>query len=300
MNRYSARRRMRCVLVALLPVASSVIALGGQQSPDLAGVLRRAGDTVSRYASMSAVIIADESCTQRAYQLPGGVRYQAAPQMVALRRWKAELALVQLPAPDGPGVPWMELRDVVAVDGKQVPDHKTRLEQMFQGDPNWRTTKAREVIRESAKFNIGPIRRTINTPAVPLLVLYGPNQFRFTFRKTGEDTIDGVRAWKVRFTESRSPTLIRSANDGSDMVANGSLWIAAASGDVVRSELHCGGFSDDTLTVRYQRHPAFGLWLPAEMTEKAVGVENESWVDGECTYSNFRRFETGARIVDPK
>ncbi len=194
----------------------------------------------------------------------------------------------------------MEIRDVVEVDGKQMPDRKTRLEQMFQGDPNWRINKAREILAESARFNVGPIRRTINTPAVPLLVLYGPNQSRFTFRKTGEDTIDGVRAWKVAFRESRHPTLIRSATDGSDMPAIGSFWIDSASGDVVRSELRCEGFSRDTLTVRYQRHPTFGLRLPAEMTEKAVGVENESWVDGTCAYSNFRRFETGARIVEPK
>ncbi len=194
----------------------------------------------------------------------------------------------------------MEIRDVVEVDGKQTAGRKTTLTQMFEGEPNWRISKAREILRESARYNIGPIRRTINMPSVPLLVLYGPNQSRFTFRKTGEETVDGVRVWKVTYSESSTPTLIRSATDGSNMPATGVFWIDAQTGEVVRSELRCAGFSQDVLTVRYQRHPTFGLRLPAETTEKAVGVENESWVEGKCAYSNFRRFETGARIVAPK
>ncbi len=96
------------VVAALLLAAPGLAALAAQQSPDLASVLQRAGEMVSRYAGLAAVIISDESCTQRAYQLQGGVRYQGAAQMVATRRWKAELALVQFPGERRPGVPWID------------------------------------------------------------------------------------------------------------------------------------------------------------------------------------------------
>lgn len=198
-----------------------------------------------------------------------------------------------------PGVPWMDIRDVIEVDGKPLPDRKARLERMFQADPNWTTNRARKIIEESARFNIGPVRRTINAPAIPLLVLYPPNQHRFTFSRIGEDKVDRVAAWKVAFQETRRPTLIRAADNGSDMPSAGTFWIDPDTGEVVRAELQCGAFSETRSTVTYRRHPTFGLRLVVEMVEKATGDEGE-WVEGKCVYSNFRRFETGGRVVVPK
>ena len=42
-----------------------------------------------------------------------------------------------------------------------------------------------------------------------------------------------------------------------------------------------------------------GLTVPVQMTEKALR-ETDRWVEGRCEYSNYRRFETRARIIIPK
>jgi len=275
------------------------------QPAGLADVLRRAGEAVVRQAQEWTVVLADEECRQRAYKEsasdwgPGRLGNMDGVVPTARRRWKAEMALVQLPEPDLPAVPWLDIRDVIEVDGKPLPDRKARLERLFQTDPNWKTTKPKEIVEENAKYNIGPARRTTNAPTIPLLVLYPPNQRRFTFEKVGEETVDRVAVWKIGFQEHRRPTLIRTIDAGADMPSAGTLWIDPDTGGVVRAEFRCGASSEVRLTVTYRPHPGFGLRLPAAMVEKVRGNDSQ-WVEGTCSYSRFRRFETGGRLLLPK
>jgi hypothetical protein len=300
MNPDPARPCLRWAAAIVCVTVPVVTTLANEQSPDLAEVLRRAAQVVARYAEQSAAILAEESCEQRAYQAAKGVLWAGAPEPVEKRRWKAELALVQLPGSAKLGLPWIEVRDVFEVDGKRLPDRQERLERLILTDPDWKETKAREVTEESARFNIGQTRRNTNTPSVPLLLLCAPNQLRFNFAKTGEETIGGVRAWRVTFEEMRRPTFIRAAGTGGDMPSAGTFWIDAGTGEVLRAELRCGASSENDVRVEYRAHPRFGLRLPFQMIEKVVGDEGRSWVEGKCTYSDFRRFETGGKLVVPK
>jgi hypothetical protein len=301
--------RQTTLHVGLGPIALSLLVAAGlgvsatPQSSDLADLLRRAGATVTQYAQESAVILAEESCQQQAFtestdrtnaamSVAGG----AGTVSSVRRNWKSELALVQLPELGRSGHPWMEIRDVIEVDGKPLPDRKERLERLIRTDPNWRTSKARDIVEEGARFNIGPVRRTINTPSVPLLMLHPANQSRFTFSASGNDSIKGVAATKVSFLEARRPTLIRASEDGGDAPSSGTFWIHPATGEVLRADLQCGVNAPNRLTVAYQRHETFGLRLPSEMVEKATTEDGHAWVNGKCTYSNFRRFEVRAQI----
>jgi hypothetical protein len=290
--------RLRILAVIFAAFAGSLV-----RASDLSDVLRRAGEFVARYAEGSAVILADESCQQRVFQSTVATSPPMAGTMVVetvgRRRWKAELALVPLPGASRPGSPWMEIRDVIEVDGAALPDRAARLEQMIRSDPNWKTTRAREIVEDSARFNIGPVRRTTNTPAVPLLVLHPPNQGRFAFNKIGEDEVGGVAAWKIAFAETRRPTLIRAGDDGSDLPVVRTLLIVPDTGEVLRAELMYGKLAENRLAVTYRLHPTFGLRLPSEMVEKLTVDEGRCWVEGKYIYSNFRRFETRARILDP-
>jgi hypothetical protein len=291
----------------LAPRHSRLALAADPQSPDLSDVLRRAGEMVARFAQESAVILADESCRQRAFREQArmsmvGPRFGGqvgVVDTVGRRRWKAELALVQLPELSQSGYPWMEIRDVIEVDGTPLPDRQERLEAMIRAEPNWRTKKAREILEDSARFNIGPARRTINSPAIPLLVLHPPNQLRFTFSKTGDEKVEGVATWKVAFLETGRPTLIRAGVHATDLPSIGTFWIDPATGEVLRADLLCGTDSENRLTVIYRRHPTFGLRLPSEMVEKTTAEEGHTWVDGTCVYSNFRRFEVRSRILVP-
>ena len=65
--------------------------------------------------------------------------------------------------------------------------------------------------------------------------------------------------------------------------------------------------SEATIDVRYRLDTRFGVWLPSKMTEAYSGAitrMGERPVMGrarvEATYSGFKRFETSARIVEPR
>jgi hypothetical protein len=301
MNPHATHSRHRWPAAVALLAASGLALAGSAEPPGLADVLRRAGEVVVRHAEESAVLLADESCEQSAFTVvvQGMAIGQRGVERSERRRWKAELALVRLSDRRQPAVPWIEVRDIVEVDGKSLPDREARLERMLQQHPQWKAKTARDMVDENARFNIGPVRRSINMPSIPLLVLHPFNQQRFTFTKVGEKTVDRVVVWKVAFREDARPALIRAADDGSDMPSAGTFWIDPATGAVVHAELQCGRLSETQVTVTYRRHHRFDLHLPVEMVERARDGGGQ-WVEGKCRYTNFRRFETGGRMIVPK
>jgi hypothetical protein len=271
-------------------------------NPELDLVLGRAGDSVARQVRESTTILAEEQCRQSSFEtasLQFGMT-MAGRVRTADRRWKADLAVVLVETPERvrPVVPWLEIRDVLEVDGRPLPRKEARLESLFVEGRLLARSRAREIIEENSRYNLGPVSRSVNAPAVPLLVLYPPNRERFVFRKTGEQTIDGALAWKIDFREVQRPTLVKAA-DGSDMPAAGTFWIEPRAGQVIRVVFECGTSSETRLTVDYRKHPVLGLTVPVQMTEKALR-EADKWVEGKCEYSNFRRFETRARILIAK
>jgi pimeloyl-ACP methyl ester carboxylesterase len=268
-------------------------------NPELEQVLGRAGDAVSRQVRESTTILAEEQCRQSAYEIapPSFGGTLGGRVCTANRRWKADLSLVLVETPERvrPVVPWLEIRDVLELDGRALPRREARLEGLFLEGRLLARSRAREIVEENTRYNLGPVNRSTNAPTIPLLVLYPPNRERFVFRKAGEQTIDGALTWKVDFREVGRPTLVRAA-DGSDMPSAGTFWIEPRGGQVVRVAFECGASSETRLTVDYRLHPVFGLTLPVQMVEKALR-ESDRWVEGRCEYSNFRRFETKARVV---
>ena len=99
---------------------------------------------------------------------------------------------------------WLGFRDVVAVDGVRVPDRDERLDQLFadassaSGLDRATTVRAARIVRESARFNIGTMQRTINNPAVVLELLGRPMQ-------NGEATYTNYRQFRVESRETFRP-----------------------------------------------------------------------------------------------
>jgi hypothetical protein len=272
---------------------------------DLAALLRRAGEAVVRQTRESVVILGDERCHQTAFDerpfgfTAGTVASGGGHVKKGQRRWLAELALVQITSRSVPAVPWIEVRDVIEVDGKPIPDREGRLAALFQPGQPMTAVRVRAIVQENARYNIGPVQRTVNAPTIPLLVLHPDNQGRFLFTWGGEKKLDGVLTVKVTFQEARSPTLVRSADEGADMPSAGALWIDRETGEVRRAEMLCGESGETRLNVAYVRHPSFEVMVPRELEENAR-AQGTSWVEGRCEYSNFRRFETRARLLVPK
>jgi hypothetical protein len=120
--------------------------------------------------------------------------------------------------------------------------------------------------------------------------------------KAGEETIDRVPVWVLRFNEIAKPTVIRTSL-GDDQPATGRAWVDPLTGRLHRAEVivdrpaFAGNFTG-TLDVRFHNDPKLGVLVPATMTEQyQIGGVQESF--GEATYSNYRRFGVETRIVGP-
>src|SRR5690606_19239052 len=151
---------------------------------------------------------------------------------------------------------------------------------------------------EQARYNIGPVMRTINVPTLALEILTSRNQERFRFRRRGSTTMNGIDLMIISFEERRRPTMIRTP-EGRDLPAFGSLWIEPGTGRVIRTELRTGERRSDrieaAITVSYVFVPRLDLLLPGTMEERYAGPGAD--ITCRADYSNFRRFETDARII---
>jgi len=283
-----------CLIAALLGVVPIA------QTDPLADLLRRAAEFSQNFARDAATLVADESCQQSEFRLTRGpvARNEQEVQTLGRQSWRAEIAWVQTPELEKVGHPWLEIRDVFEARGKMTSAGEPRLASLFRLRSEQRLEEARRIVGESARFNIGPVRRNWNASAVPLLVLHPVNTSRFTFRKKPSDTTDRGRLVRIiEYEEKTTPTLIRLEND-QNTAASGEIWLDATTGEVLRSVLRCGQPSyTGQLTVTYRRDKRLGLRVPSEMKERFESAGGGSWVEGSCKYSNFRRFETSGRLI---
>ena len=256
----------------------------------LADLLRRAADYVRQFEHDFASVITDET-----YDQEDTVNVPDTPRRDH-RRLRSEMLFMRLP---GQGLSWLTARNVLEVDGAPVADSADRLERAIKGDRAGLLDRLRSVADEGARFNLGDIRRNFNDPILPLLFLDREYQPRFKFRLGDEEDVDEGRARKVSFRETERPTLIRESI-GRDLFTSGALWIRAADGVVVRTELGAASAITHTslvIRVDYRYDSKLTMWIPARMVEHYRYPEAMEEVDCTATYSNPRRFETSGRVI---
>ena len=90
--------------------------------------------------------------------------------------------------------------------------------------------------------------------------------------------------------------------DEADAPSHGRYWIEPDTGRVLKTELVNGDKNVDIRIVTWYRPDArLEMLAPARMTESYDYLQRlYDAIESEATYSNFRRFETGARILPPK
>jgi hypothetical protein len=274
------------VALAVLACRSDPAAAAGA----LTDVLRRAGEYVRQFEHDFASVLTDET-----YDQDDAVYVRDTPKRYH-RRLRSEMLFMRLP---GQGLSWLTARNVLEVDGAPVADSADRLDRAIKGDRAGLLDRLRSVADEGARFNLGDIRRNFNDPILPLLFLDREYQPRFKFRLGDEEDVDDVRAWKVSFKETGRPTLIRE-NVGRDLFTSGALWIRAADGVVMRTELSAASEVTRTslvIRVDYRFDAKLMMWIPARMVEHYRHPEAMEEVDCTATYSNPRRFETSGRVI---
>lgn len=283
----------RSVVWALVTigVAVAVPIARAADSPVLVDLLHRAGAETRRFEEQFTLVLSDENYWQ----------HESGQAVIGFkeRRTHADMLFLWVPQERV----WLTVRNVLTVDGQTVAQSEGRLDEALHASGADRLTRLRGIINDNAKFNVGAFKRNFNYPTLALSFVDPDVQPRFRFSLAGRERAAGVDAWKVNYEERRSPTVIHG--DGVDLKSRGSIWVARESGVVVRTLLELtisnrrtGGLA--TVTVDYQHNATLAMWVPAQMREtytEMLGSAVYENAGGEATYSNFRRFETSARIV---
>jgi hypothetical protein len=239
-------------------------------SPQLAAILGRAGRYVSAYGRDFSNIVAEEECRQ--------VYEPDNPARRTLRNTRAGVFFVTLPGP----VPWATFRDVWEVDGNKVREGGERLGQLFHDSPSTARERARAILEESARYNLGPVRRTVNIPTLALLFLHPENQGRFSFDLKGRRSIDGTRVVEVAFRERTTPTLVEG-DTKAGAPAKGRLWIDPEHGAVLKTDVEYDidpldeyHRSRARIVTEYRLEPKLGILVPDRMKETYQSLAPES------------------------
>jgi hypothetical protein len=291
---------MRSAFVVFLAFTSAAV-LGAQQfdsksPPTLPQVLSRAAQYAVSYGEALSTVLAEETYAQTLVWSDRRGNAQAPVN----RRLQAEIAFVRL----ADTTEWLAFRNVTSVDGRPIEDSRDLLERLFRDPQGGVLAQARVIARESARYNLGPITREINVPTIALLFIHPTHQPNSRFTRAGEEMVDGVSAWIVRFEERDHGGLI-SRSDGRSVQAKGRLWIVPGDGRIVRSELTLENFigrgskSRADVTVKWRDDPAMQMWVPSDMHEHYDGDTPKNVrfdISGVATYSNYRRFSTSVKI----
>lgn len=282
----------RCSFIAaLLGLAAIAAPRLAADEPRLKEVVRRMGAYVQAYGEKASIVVATEVYTQEV-----STSDRAEPER---RITVADFAIVKAEGLGG----WVGFRDVVEADGARIPDRQGRLLRMLSA-ASGSLDEARRLSDESARFNIGLIVRNFNVPTAALF-FFRPDsldRFRFTRKRAGPDGI-----WEIAFRETERPTLIRTPQ-GQSIPSEGSVWVNAADGTVVRTSLRMNKFAAPAgakrevtsaqVDVTYARVAALDMWLPATMKE-SYEAARETVVDrttAEARYSDYRHFQTSVRV----
>jgi hypothetical protein len=266
------------------------------QTPNADQVAARLHAYLLAYEPKLSELIADERMKQETAPAPTSTGFDSSNGRREQRDLTSEVAFIALPANAG----WMGFRRVLKVGRDTVCDGTGSLRNVLASGEKTDYAKAKELLSDSARFNLGEARTT-NLPNLPLEMLHPRHAKRFSVRVAGEERIRGVRTTKLVFVEIFSPTIIKHS-DGGDMRSIISAWVEPANGRLHRADVYSRDVRenawpfDAVLSVDFTAHAELGLLVPTKMREEFfAGHDRRAW--GEASYTNYRRFQTSARIL---
>jgi hypothetical protein len=262
---------------------------GRAQELTLATVLAGAGIYVADYQQRLAAIVGEEHYRQN-------VIMASRPGRTSGRQFRELRSDVLLVKP-GDGDGWLQFRDVFEVDRKPIRDRDQRLYKLFVDAKADREQQVQTIQNESARYNIGPLQRTINIPIMGLLFFARGNQEMSAFKRVSSGNVKALNAlaapgdiWTIEFRETRPGTLVRGEG-GRDVPSHGRAWIDGPSGRILRTEhISVDTFVRAEVDVTYRAEPGLDVLVPGEMREHYVLIQRNTTITGRATYSRFRRF----------
>jgi hypothetical protein len=290
-----------CVWLAAALLGLSHTFAGPAAQPALdARVIDRVSAYVERYQRDLAAITATETYRQeergvsaglRRRQTPGRTLEQRLPNERVLRSRHLRSHVLVVPAAGATEI-WVAFRDVFDVDGRPVRQREDRLKALFL-DVSKRPD-LRRLADESARYNIGRVRRNFNTPLTALGFMHPHMRDRFRIAKADEACLDDRRLWMLRLQERRRPTLVQTSR-GDDVPSEARFCVDPETGEVHETVLVVEqGRPAPTLaiiTVTFTPDDRLGLRLPTRMEEtygRPEQIGPYTW--GLATYDDFHRF----------
>ena len=278
------------VALAVLLVGSPAPArkLLQAQEHSLSTVLSRVTSYVDELHERLIGVVMEERYEQRA----AGVFSNRGPRRVTLL---SDYLLVRIAGSARP----YGFRDVFEANGRLVRDRDERLTQLFLSPTVTMSRQIEGILRDSARYNIGDIERTTNTPTLALLFLTSSHRPRFEFERVDDtspeldlDEPDDVAGfWVIGYREVSPATVIRRRG-GEDMPAAGRYWVEPATGRVLLTELVLtAGNANSVIATRYAEDDTMGHSVPVEMRERYINWNNRQRVNGTAVYTRFRRFQ---------
>lgn len=286
----AVRRTLAGAVVAFAPCLSAV-SLTAQASDD---VLTKARRYVSQFEQTFSSVLWHEQYVQEDHVprkfTASGTQFM---QLTGKRNIESDMLLLWVPREGN----WIAVRDFLTVDGTP-PRRKEQGLGATLDRPDVSLEDLRQLAAENGRFNIGGILRTFSEPTLTLLFLDEQNRDRFAFRRAEGDRLGDRAAVVYQFDERKRPTLIR--DESRNVPARGRLWIDAATGRILQTLLELNdryGRITAEMTVRYGEYAGFDVLVPLEMRETYKSELSGEQVMTVATYSNFRKFETAARIL---
>jgi hypothetical protein len=263
-----------------------------QNSSDVAAVVQRATDYVTRYEEELGNLIGTEEYIQNStwYGNDRSGNLKVAKRMRA--RLSSDFLIIQV------GPEWNAVRKVNRLDGIKIKEIEPSLEEAFDNSAEANYKRVLNMKADSTRYNIGDVIREINLPTFALRVLRKSQVRRFAFERAGAGKVEGVQTWAVRFHERTEPTLVVGLNDR-PLYSSGTLWIEPETGRVLRTEFmvdnpYAASRVKGRITVRYSEGKNLKMLLPSLMDELYESEFNT--VDCQAFYSNFRPFEVDVKF----
>jgi hypothetical protein len=254
-----------------------------RQDVPLDALLDRLASYVGTYEEALSAVVSEEHYLQR-------VTGQAALTPPTRRELKSDFLLTK--ATD---LGWVAFRDVFEVDGKPVQGRNDRLVELFVKPTGDSMTQVNRIVEESAKHNLGWIRRTVNVPTTAFRFAKREAQRRSQWQRGGLSKVGDIEMREVRFTEREMPRMIQTVDNAA---AQGNFWIDEESGRVHRTEMRIDtGETSVVIGVSYAPVDSVDVWMPVVMSER-YSTPRQGVITGRAVYENFRRFNvTVATII---
>ena len=182
-------------------------------------------------------------------------------------------------------------RDVIEVDGVAIRDREARLAKLFLSARGASVMEQAERIgAEGARYNLGNMRSTLGNPVLGLGVLQRTYQARFRFTLAKDDHAFAAGVSVVEFKETATPAMVRG-EAGRDLMSHGRVWIEAATGRVLKTELQVEQpVIRASIVTTFRLEDQSGIAVPEEMREQYT-FANGNRIATVATYGRFRRFD---------